>query len=193
MTQIHRLHRPAGAWDRVRDMEHDEGTLKLTALDVVYEVQMLIHTADSLPGGRREVRSVADRNVFLESFLLHARVVDEFLRSTPKRDDVAAFHYLSAWTGGPMLSAAERTAIDKQLAHLTASRRNKTPFSVTSIARRLAGGFVTFCERLADENDDRALWFSEGRLTAVGWLQHSREGLEGLTATSIDEVSMTRS
>lgn len=172
-------------------MKHEEDTLEAAARDVVYELQMLVHTADAFPGGQRLIESVADRNVFLESFLIHARVVDEFLRSTPTRDDVTAEHYLPGWRGRSILTDVERIAIDKQVAHLTAARRDKIKFPVTGIARRLAVEFLDFCEQLDAHDASTWAWFVDAQEAVQDWLPPSDP--ESTTGTSIDEVYLSGS
>ena len=172
-------------------MEHDKGTLEASARDVAYEVQMLIHVADAFPGGQRIIESVEDRNVFLESFLVHARVVDEFLRSTPNRDDITAEHYLPSWTGRSILTDVERLAIDKQVAHLTAARRDKIKFPVMAVARRLAVEFLDFCTQLYARDGGTWAWFLDAQVAAEDWLPSSVP--ESTTGTSIDEVYLSGS
>ena len=73
--------------------------------------------------------------VFLETFLLHARQLREFLWGRWDPNDryapssVFAEHYSSTWTavrrGYPTIIAATKESIDKQLAHITRERVNR--------------------------------------------------------------------
>jgi len=69
------------------------------------------------------------KNLFVEGFLLHARILRDFFIADPKQDDVSARHFFedpSQWRAPssslcPYLKA-NKVRIDKKLAHLTYSR-----------------------------------------------------------------------
>ena len=65
----------------------------------------------------------------LESFLLHVRLLDDFLGNRRRRgpegnDDLRAKDYNSSWSDNGFLTPNERSAINKKLAHLTRSRQD---------------------------------------------------------------------
>lgn len=69
---------------------------------VAYEVNMLVETA------RRLTPPLADTvtiNAYVESFLIHARSLDNFLRpiptgrQSPRKGDVFAQHFYAKWIG----------------------------------------------------------------------------------------------
>ncbi|PVY32288.1 hypothetical protein C7458_10231 [Williamsia muralis] len=73
------------------------------------------------------------RNALFESFLVHARLLDEFLNKTPESgvdDDVWASHYVAGWVGRSPLheirfddwAYSTRQAVNKNLMHLSSVR-----------------------------------------------------------------------
>ena len=108
------------------------------------------------------------RTAFLEVFLLHARALDEFLSDRRGRpDDLWAGDYVgdTAWaegstvamykegrSGGPLFSA-DRTRINKLLAHVTTKRMDKDHFPLASIARdiRMALGEFVRHQTISDK------------------------------------------
>ena len=97
-----------------------EHQLAKMAEHVVYEHRMCKWAAGEVdrhdPGGLH--------NALVEAYLLHARVLTEFFRSSPGGDDVVAHHYVKDWNGGPDITEAEQVirAINKRMAHLTLYR-----------------------------------------------------------------------
>lgn len=91
---------------------------------IEYEYKMLIHSGTKfLELSQDQTSNVSDKNAYLECFLLHLRVLDEFFRSDKKGndDDVLASHY-SAQKFGALLTDEERENVNKRLAHLTLRR-----------------------------------------------------------------------
>ncbi len=69
------------------------------------------------------------RNMLLEDFLLHARILRDFFVGEPRNDDVSARHFFddhSAWVEEAKelcpYTRENKTRIDKKLAHLTYTR-----------------------------------------------------------------------
>lgn len=54
----------------------------------------------------------------LETVFVHRRLLDDFLGSEPRHDDVGAGHYLPTWSYTHFLQNAERDAINAQVADL---------------------------------------------------------------------------
>lgn len=77
------------------------------------------------------------RNAFLESLLIHARVLQEFLTAKPGRhnDDALATHFVPAWSANLRVVTGHLvTRMHKQLAHLSLERENKELWPVVQIA-----------------------------------------------------------
>lgn len=78
---------------------------------VGYEAEMLVGTAELL---RRMPEGTIAHDAVLESFLVHARLLDDFLArdlpkpGTPSEDDVVARHYLPNWPRARVMSKSER-------------------------------------------------------------------------------------
>lgn len=72
---------------------------------------------------------IHEQNLFLEAFLLHARVLKDFFIRDPRQDDVAAIHFFDDTAGWqkikntlcPYLRQHQRR-LNKYLAHLTYDR-----------------------------------------------------------------------
>lgn len=151
-------------------MKHTEDALLAAAEAVAYEVKMLCFTASALPGGsdeKFEDYPSFERNVYLESFLIHARVLDEFFRSKPRHDDIVATDYVPGFPSTVTLVDGERTAIDKQLAHLTERRRERKSFRVQRIARALVEVFLQFSETA--DKDAAWYWILDDAVEEVSW------------------------
>lgn len=121
---------------------------------VEYEARMLMHSARQLsqypdydemtPGSIDK----ADHDVYLESFLIHARVIHEFFvpRKPSHPDDVRAWQICedlkisnTKACGHPVLDCEVATRINKQLAHPTMTRvKAKLPFPIREIATEAA-------------------------------------------------------
>jgi len=125
---------------------------------VCYEVEMLIGTSRML---RPEPRTVAD-NAMLESFLVHARLLDGFLTGAiPKpgdrfQDDIVACHYVSEWDRGTVLTLADRDLVNKLVAHITSERMNQQPVPVLALQDKIAAALKKFLNALPS---DKQPWF----------------------------------
>lgn len=101
---------------------------------IAYEVEMLALTSrELLARGVGDLSlmltpSDADwllNNILVESLLLHARSIDDFLTCTLKRrreGDVVAIDYNEAWVPSRVLAESVRTLINRRVAHLTLDR-----------------------------------------------------------------------
>lgn len=94
----------------------------------------------------------------VESFIAHARLMDEFLggRGNPRGDDVAAGGLVSSWERHGFLAEADRTRMDKQLMHLTKARKRRERWPIHAIARGLADTYLAFYD-LLDVDDQYEL------------------------------------
>jgi hypothetical protein len=74
-----------------------------------------------------QTEEVRDASAFLESFLLHVRVLrDFFCRQRQEPDDVVASDFIDGWAQPPtsdyVYVHAQKKRLDKALAHLTTTR-----------------------------------------------------------------------
>jgi hypothetical protein len=104
------------------------------------------------------------RNLLLEDFLLHARVLRDFFVSSPRQDDVSSTHFFNDSTPWSALSASfcpylkqHKTRLDKYLAHLTYSRLNEDKnWDLNAIYSEIANAWQQFYSLLPPE---RQAWF----------------------------------
>jgi len=144
--------------------------LKEASHHVMYELSMLAHSFHRLALTETRLRINAelteyqkhellkDGYVFLECFLLHARVLSEFLgKNKGKPDDVRAYHFfkdhqmpeeLANENDIPLLKM-----IHKKLAHITTSRSkdSQQTWDKVDISNNLIKRLEIFCEKV-DKN-----------------------------------------
>jgi hypothetical protein len=114
---------------------------------VGYEAEMLVGTANLL---RRIPEGTVEHDAVLESFLLHARLLDDFLaldvpkRGSPGADDVVARHYLPTWPLARVMPKLERDLANKMVAHLTTARADKRPVQVALVLAEVTTGLLGF-------------------------------------------------
>ena len=106
-----------------------------------------------------------NRNLLMEDFLLHARVLRDFFVATPKQDDVSATHFFddpSLWqqTAKELCSylRANRVRLNKKLAHLTYSRLTEDEkWDFEAIRKEI---FVAWESFLSNLPESAKSWFS---------------------------------
>lgn len=153
------------------------------AAKVVYEITMFRHAFDRLlqlevdlghiqPGDVMPrvgtgitTEEVIEASVFVECFLLHARVLRNFFcRSGHKPNDVTAGEFVSGWSP-PLVSDyytldGEKERLDKALAHLTTTRvqydTSGKEWDLSAIRKELEDMIRRF---LASLPTDKAAWF----------------------------------
>jgi hypothetical protein len=157
------------------------------AVKVVYEITMFRHAFDRLlqlevdlghiqPGDVMPrvgtgitTKEVIEASVFVECFLLHARVLrDFFCRSGNKSDDVTADEFVSGWSAPPVSDYhtlhGEKCRLDKALAHLTTTRvqydTSGKEWDLGAIRQELENIIMRF---LASLPADKAAWFDSVR------------------------------
>jgi hypothetical protein len=122
---------------------------------VCYELRMLVGTHALLS---RAVEPI-EHDAAVESFLLHARVLDDFLGcAEPRKGDVVARHYVDTWQPVHPLTPELRRSIDKRLAQLTEERVDKESIQILSILAAVAAGFRRFLGTLPAEQQP---WFAQ--------------------------------
>jgi hypothetical protein len=127
---------------------------------VGYAVDMMVNSAEAL---RRPTGAWVVDNALVESFTIHARELDDFLRNRRGRDgdDVTAEDYLKTWAPRRVLSKEERDIVNKLVAHLTEQRLDpKTAVQVTAMTDGVLVGLDAFL--LAVPPDERG-WFARVR------------------------------
>ena len=84
-----------------------------------------------------------------ESLLIHARAIDEFLGGGGggHDDDLTAAEFAS-WTERGCLSKTARTAINKQLAHLTTQRDERGRWEIHGLTSTVATTFLRWVAML---------------------------------------------
>jgi len=94
-------------------------------------------------------------SALVESFIAHARLMDEFLggRESVRRDDVVAARLAERWERRGFLTAENRERADKQVLHFTTKRRRRERWPIHAIARALAHTYLEFYDLL--EHDDQ--------------------------------------
>jgi hypothetical protein len=139
-----------GADNLVRPV--DDEILQSAAKHVLYEVGQVVFMA------MRRTALGDDQtatNAVLEAFLVHARILDDFLgKATPHKEDVLAVDYLPTWRPDYALDEAVRLEIDRRVAHITARRVTvhawaRGPYARPAIADAVLGGFGRFVDELS--------------------------------------------
>ena len=103
--------------------------------------------------------TLATRNAYLESFGIHARTLGAFLaNSGTHADDVLAKHYSSNWPGEDPVPGLAKT-VNKQVAHLTAGRLEKSPINPWDAHERLIDSFRRLIGTVPEPRQQRFDWF----------------------------------
>jgi len=110
------------------------------------------------------------QNILLESFLLHTRILRDFLFREPTGDDVSAIHFFETpaeWAESatdlcPYLSR-NKPRLDKALAHLSYKRIGYEPqkgWDCGAVYTEIEAAWTEFWSRLATDKRD---WFTKPR------------------------------
>ena len=154
--------------------------LERFAKDLTYEVRMLDATARALLATPPSL----ERNAFLESLLIHARVLDEFLGHDRQHDNVTAGDYAPAWNMKPLPDKLRRVT-NKLVAHPSAARLTKEAVNFHAAARGVLAGFQEFVDQLDEPERE---WFAEAATVAAGYLRLPTP-MNATTTTSTTTVS----
>lgn len=139
---------------------------KIAFEHISYEIEMFEYAGDQLLKGDL---STGDKNAMLETFLLHARCLYDFLYP-PKElriDDVLADDFFdnpdklrSKIPPKLSISSYLKSRTGKEIAHLTYGRLNVTPeekqWRVDEVHNQIGEAMVIFFETLTDE---KRAWF----------------------------------
>ncbi len=119
---------------------------------VGYEVRMLLGTYALLSRARDPI----EHDAALESFLLHARALDDFLGcSDPREGDVVARRFVDTWQPMYPLTPELRRSVSKRVAHLTEDRVDKESIQVLDVLAAVAAGFERFLAMLPPEQQSQ--------------------------------------
>lgn len=148
------------------DHKWSSKTLQEMAEDVSYEMSQLALSTVLIEsrryptqGGTDEQRAIG--NALLESALVHARSLDEFLGKEKRGqdDDVIARDYLPEWEPKHALKPAERESVNKRLAHITTERRKGRHRWATQRLRDVFNEAIAFLQAVEREQPLKADWF----------------------------------
>src|SRR5207253_2196748 len=82
----------------------------------------------------------------LEAWLVHLRVLDEFLRLTrSEKGNAYARGWHARWNGRGFLDGGERNAIDRQVVHLNARRHSPAEWDVRGLTESACWKLIEFC------------------------------------------------
>ncbi len=139
-----------------------------------YEINMLISTAQSLAKAQQVLdQTQFNLNVLLESFVIHARALMDFMYDDkPWEDDVVAAKFFDSpkqWTKvrKPLVNLSEELQkvngrVGKEVAHLTLKRNEITAetkkWQFGKIAQELKTSFDIFLEHVPKDKLNSSIW-----------------------------------
>jgi len=99
--------------------------------------------------------------MILEAFLVHVRVLDNFLgKSRPREEDVLAVDYCPEYEPEVAISEADRLDIDRRVAHLTLRRTDDFRWGGRErLQRDVFRQFRVFMSSLREHYPARVEWF----------------------------------
>jgi hypothetical protein len=176
-----------------------ESVLEAAASHICYEVdQVAMGTYRTAPARRYEESGniiVEDGhlgNVILEAFLVHVRVLDDFLgKSRPREEDVLAIDYCPEYEPKMAIGEADRLDIDRRVAHLTLRRTDDFQWGGRErLQRDVFRQFRAFLASVRERYPHRAEWFDPRfsaarkfvRETWNGWPDQFRQMARGESA-----------
>jgi len=140
-------------------MHHGSADLKSAAQSILMECRQIFAARQLL---ELDQSDVVVRNALLESVLVHARSIGDFLDGMSKTSGgVSAFHYVSASDWPKALTKSGRDDINKRLMHATTTRtaRAGAAFELDDILTTVGAAWRGFVTALSREHPDRASWF----------------------------------
>jgi hypothetical protein len=149
-------------YDPAMKLMNDPAVRQRAARDVHFEVKSLWTTAIEYASRPRDVlgRDVTIDNALIESCLVHARLLADFLDlKKASREDVLAVHYLPSWESTDTLTKSERDRINWMIMHLSAERsRVGNGIDLVETAERVLQVIGRFVGEITDPNVQR--WFA---------------------------------
>jgi hypothetical protein len=143
----------------------DHPQAAIISAKIKYEWDMFQWLANRIANGW-QTSDQMQRNLLLEGFLLHARVLRDFFVADPRQDDVSAKHFFddtSIWENAaanlcPYLRQ-NQIRLNKLLAHLTYSRLNESknwdPYVITNELNQACRQFYSLL------SNQRQEWFQQ--------------------------------
>jgi len=170
----------------------DQAIKAEVARDIRYEVHAMWSTALEYASRPRDLfgSDVTIDNALIESCLVHARLLGDFLDVKKSRyeDAALAVHYLASWDSKDTLAKDERKRINWMIMHLSAKRsRVKEGVDLVGTADRVMQVMDRFIGEIIDPDTRR--WF-EPVLTEHAEFARRRKEIEGL-GKSMQIVSTT--
>jgi hypothetical protein len=176
------------------------GELTQGGNDVLYEVRMLFNTAALLQDRDLWGRTWQQRTLYmatLESFLVHARSLIDFLCTAPsstrrvQEKDIFAFDYCSDWQPQPW-NGDEWKAISQQIVHMSYRRpeagRNWEYASMLSKLKALIARFLDASDGLHEHVIGQVRGVLDGATSSVA---HTPESVSGVTALAGPDIAAT--
>ncbi|HEY8776114.1 MAG TPA: hypothetical protein VIM33_06475 [Gaiellaceae bacterium] len=126
-----------------------------------YEVTMTAALAVALPrlfapNAPVTFEATVERNALLEAFLVHVRLLDDFL-GDPRQakpatarnfDDVFARHWVPSWQPKRVMTEVERKRANAQITHLSGRRRLGYRWKVPDLGQRCCTRMVSFIDAI---------------------------------------------
>ena len=166
---------------------------------LAYEASMLYETTAELvrrliPSPEAEVSMSGEetsmRNALLESLLIHARVLQEFLTAAKGKhpDDVLAVQFVPDWEANLQVVVGDLVVrMHKQLAHLSLARERKQSWPIIQIADDILEEMGRFSRAALDHGYD--LLQVEVVLDEWGeWKQCEREAIEIALELALEDL-----
>ena len=168
--------------------------LRAAAGHVSYEIRMLVFAGKRLPSYHSSPAGLGedDKNMALETFLLHFRNLRAFLcpeKELPRADDVIASDFLDKTLARDLadsdLLSVDRERLNKMLAHLSYSRRKYIQlgthaWDVLAMLRVMLDQFEAFLVKLPPA---RRAWFPE-----QDWFAEARGNMDSLLKSLIADA-----
>ena len=152
-------------WQSPSDEQLDEWA----ETHVRYEVQLLVSTAiefrsryPRMPDAD-EFREPTVDDALLESALVHARLINEFLVGDRHEYAISASDWISSWSHRALPIDTVKM-IDAQVAHLSSRRTSSQPWDVPSYAYACCQGLQRFLVALHLRRPERSAAFEVARL-----------------------------
>jgi len=107
-------------------MNNDQAVLEKKIEDLQYEIDMLIGTSELLENNNTDLGEVIF-NALLESFLVHARNLYDFLRNKKYKDDDVLANHFKPESESITIKSINEDRFNKEIMHITT--RRPTDFS----------------------------------------------------------------
>jgi hypothetical protein len=149
-------------------MPRDQRAQKNVSDKVLYELEMFKRVANKTIDEWNKSDRLT-KNILIEDFLLHARIMYDFLICDPESDDISALHFLDCPEGWKQVRVQlcpymsnNRKRLNKMIAHLTYKRieyeiDNTKDWEVRAIYHEIISTWQQFLSYLSPEQHE---WFT---------------------------------